>query len=636
VYYAATNHGDSTWELPAGAIHTPLADGAYPVSVCLADSLGRTGFNTADSLLVDTVLPAAQIVATPHGMSQTSIDEVQIVFNEAVTGFGISDLRFSRAGGADLLTGGESLTTTDHVTWTLSGLPAQTLFDVPYTLTLLGAGSNIQDAANNEPATDVAATWSLHTTPPTVTVAGVLPSLRNAPVSQIQIVFDEWVEGLDLADLQLTRDAGANLLTPTQSVSTTDHITWTVNGLAGVTAQSGSYLFTLAGAGSGIQDAAGNPLGSGGSTTWTTDAVVPTAALAAVIPNPRNSGIADLAITFSEPIQGFALDRLSLARDGGANLLTGSQALTTTDYVHWTLGNLSPLTGVHGNYRLSVLTSGVTDAAGNTLAAVTPATWTVDAVAPTVSIAAVTPNPRNTSVSTLVISFSEAVHGFTAAKLALTRSGGANLLTASQTLTTGDNTVWTLGNLSGLTGIQGNYTLTVSNSGVVDGVGNALAGGASTTWSMVISDLDADGNGTADALTDGILILRYLFAPSGNWSYSDAVGVGATRTTRDAIRSFLEGGRTLALDADGNGTADALTDGILILRYLYAPTGNWTYSDAVGAGASRTTRDAIKAYLNQYNPAFASLSSLSPAALTDAVFEHWESSDDEELSGFEL
>jgi hypothetical protein len=81
------------------------------------------------------------------------------------------------------------------------------------------------------------------------------------------------------------------------------------------------------------------------------------------------------------------------------------------------------------------------------------------------------------------------------------------------------------------------------------------------------------------------------------------LGSGAVRTTRPAIRGFLDGGRTTVLDVDGNGTADALTDGILILRYLFAPGGAWNYSDALGGGATRTTRAALKAHLDQFNPA---------------------------------
>jgi hypothetical protein len=167
-----------------------------------------------------------------------------------------------------------------------------------------------------------------------------------------------------------------------------------------------------------------------------------------------------------------------------------------------------------------------------------------------------------------------------------------------------------------LAGINDGYLGATPDSGAYERGGaywtagvNGYAGTTDTP------NLDADGNGTADALTDGILILRYLFAPTGQWTYSDAVGVGATRTSREAIKAFLDTGRQTVLDVDGNGTADALTDGILILRYLFAPTGQWTYSDAVGVDATRTSREAIAAFLDQFNPARASASGLLAESL---------------------
>jgi hypothetical protein len=165
-----------------------------------------------------------------------------------------------------------------------------------------------------------------------------------------------------------------------------------------------------------------------------------------------------------------------------------------------------------------------------------------------------------------------------------------------------------------------NFTLA---AGLADGVQTAVRFTAASTADgydfesrpitvrVANGNLDADGNGTADALTDGILILRYLFAPSGAWNVADAVGVAATRTARPDIKSFLDGGQASVLDADGNGTADALTDGILILRYLFAPTGAWAYSDAVGVGSTRTTREEIRSYLDQYG------SGRAPAGLVE-------------------
>jgi len=65
-------------------------------------------------------------------------------------------------------------------------------------------------------------------------------------------------------------------------------------------------------------------------------------------------------------------------------------------------------------------------------------------------------------------------------------------------------------------------------------------------------------------LTDGLLVIRYVFGFRGSTLISDAIGTGATRTTAADIEDFLGiGANNLFLDIDGNGVADALTDGWL-------------------------------------------------------------------------
>ncbi|MEX2119535.1 MAG: hypothetical protein WD847_08060 [Pirellulales bacterium] len=115
--------------------------------------------------------------------------------------------------------------------------------------------------------------------------------------------------------------------------------------------------------------------------------------------------------------------------------------------------------------------------------------------------------------------------------------------------------------------------------------------------------LDVDANAEADALTDGILMVRHLFGFSGNALINGAIGDGATRTTAAAIDAYLD--QAVAdgmLDVDGNGEADALTDGILVVRYLFGFSGNALINGAIGTGATRTTAAAIDAYLDSLMP----------------------------------
>jgi len=113
---------------------------------------------------------------------------------------------------------------------------------------------------------------------------------------------------------------------------------------------------------------------------------------------------------------------------------------------------------------------------------------------------------------------------------------------------------------------------------------------------VLSGNLDIDGDGNADALTDGLLVLRYLFGFRGEALISGAVVDGAPRASAEAIEAYLEQGIGM-LDIDGNTSADALTDGLLVLRYQFGFRGAALIDGAVDGGASRITAGAIESYL---------------------------------------
>ncbi len=82
------------------------------------------------------------------------------------------------------------------------------------------------------------------------------------------------------------------------------------------------------------------------------------------------------------------------------------------------------------------------------------------------------------------------------------------------------------------------------------------------------TEYDVDGNGVDDALTDGLLVLRHEFGLEGAALTSGALAGDATVTSPEAIGSYIDQ-RVSTFDLDGNGSLDALTDGLLLLRYLY-------------------------------------------------------------------
>lgn len=121
---------------------------------------------------------------------------------------------------------------------------------------------------------------------------------------------------------------------------------------------------------------------------------------------------------------------------------------------------------------------------------------TIDTTAPVPVIEPPSPQERATPVSDVSIAFGEKVNGFDLADLVLTRDGGANLLTASQTLTsTNGNVSFALSGLSSLTGTHGTYTLQLSagSAQITDVAGNAMLSSASIQFTNVLGDMNGDG-----------------------------------------------------------------------------------------------------------------------------------------------
>ena len=123
-----------------------------------------------------------------------------------------------------------------------------------------------------------------------------------------------------------------------------------------------------------------------------------------------------------------------------------------------------------------------------------------------------------------------------------------------------------------------------------------------TDYAMTVlpATWDFDGNGSADALTDGLMLLRYTF---GIRDLRMASGAMAQNSTLSATQVVDNMHRAISVaDIDGNGSTDALTDGLLLLRYLFGLRGENLISGAISSDATRTTQEQIEQYLSLYMP----------------------------------
>ena len=150
-----------------------------------------------------------------------------------------------------------------------------------------------------------------------------------------------------------------------------------------------------------------------------------------------------------------------------------------------------------------------------------------------------------------------------------------------------------------------------SGSSFVGWTGGGCAGTAACVITMTAATsvsatfqqrvLDIDNNGSYDAGSDALMVTRYLFGLTGAAISNGVVGGGALRIDPTLIQSYLTSVLPL-LDIDGNGHADALTDGLLITRYQLGMRGAALIQGAIGPGATRTTAVAVEAYLRGLMP----------------------------------
>ena len=130
----------------------------------------------------------------------------------------------------------------------------------------------------------------------------------------------------------------------------------------------------------------------------------------------------------------------------------------------------------------------------------------------------------------------------------------------------------------------------------------------------VDGSLDIDGNGEYDALTDGLLLLRGMFGLTGTTLINNAVATDAIYTSSIDILSRI---KSLSddVDIDNNGEVDALTDGLMILRYLFGLRGDVLLNGVVADDGDRVTASAIEDYIASLLPAIDDTQLIDPETI---------------------
>lgn len=127
---------------------------------------------------------------------------------------------------------------------------------------------------------------------------------------------------------------------------------------------------------------------------------------------------------------------------------------------------------------------------------------------------------------------------------------------------------------------------------------------------------DFDGNGQADALTDGLMMLRHLFGLRGDLVTNDAMAGNSPFDSQQVVAE-IEAAMDIA-DIDADGELNALTDGLLLLRYLFDLRDDSLTNGAVGPDATRSSDADIQNYLESHMPNSLPIVPGAPADFTEA------------------
>ena len=126
------------------------------------------------------------------------------------------------------------------------------------------------------------------------------------------------------------------------------------------------------------------------------------------------------------------------------------------------------------------------------------------------------------------------------------------------------------------------------NGAADDGFGDGGEGSGGVVSGAGLLDIDADGERAA--LSDGLLIIRHLFGFQGDSLIAGALASGAEVTSASDIGAVIESRKT-QLDVDEDGETKPLTDGLLIIRYLFGFQGQSLVSGAVGPDSDLSDSD---------------------------------------------
>lgn len=495
----------------AGLASLTGGDAVYELSVDLTgikDQVGNTGIGQAGlSWVKGESAPAViGISGVPSGLSNSNPGFIDIEFTQPID---LDTLTFEDVSltlnQSELLDESIMVTQVSANTYRVSNLQGITNMDGEYQFVI--DASNVMDMDGVSGFGVSSATWTHDATAPElIDVIDVTTNPRNIAVQQVDLVFSKPINlsSFDVNDFSLTRDdLSVNLIEGDDRV-TIEHQydnTYRVSGLSWVQAfvadpQVADFTFSVDS--SGIMDLAGNVGDELQSTSWTIDLDSPAPVMnlqletfSGIVSNGRvNSLFAEISGQLGET--GLTVSVTDLTTGG----------LLFDDVINDTSFDVPIEFPSPGRHNLEVK---LVDAAGNVTRTLLPDLFVSDTPPNIDEVTGVPLQPVNDSLDELTVRFVSPINAasLTYEDLRITRDGGVNLVNSSIQIQAIDgDQVFAITGLSGITGAEGQYQLSIDLSGISNPYGNVGMNVFGTSWindttapqSMILSVNQAQTN----------------------------------------------------------------------------------------------------------------------------------------------
>ena len=363
-----------------------LTEGPITVQVAhYADLNGNEGVAVQDSTVkYDNTAPTAVITYSANPTS-VGTEVITATYSEPVKSEETPQISINQPGTTDITTQNMTAVGTDRKVWTynytVNADNGKTYEDGIATVTL----SAIHDGAGNVAAVPTENTFIINTKSPTV----ILTFSAN-PVSvgteKITATYSKAVKSGYTPQISIDQQGTTDIKTQNMSVGI-DRKTWTFNYTVHV-ANNSTYKDGIATVDlSTVYDDLNKVAASPQVKTFIIDTISPTVAVT-YSANPVKAGTELITATYSEPVKGDQIPQISIKQQGTVYITAQPMTSVGTDRTTWTYAYVVN-TDDRNTYKDGIATVSLSmaqDEAGNIATSPSGNTFTIDTIAPTLTI----------------------------------------------------------------------------------------------------------------------------------------------------------------------------------------------------------------------------------------------------------